>query len=103
IFNLGPFPCGGDATTVNQTAVDLNNVTGNPLVTVSLRMVLDIGNWDENSFSLPGGQSGNPFSPHYADLLNFWRQGRGISLAWSEEETVSRTRSTLELVPGGRN
>jgi len=103
IFNLGPFPCGGDATTVNQTAVDLNKVTANPLVTVSLRMVLDIGNWDENSFSLPGGQSGNPFSPHYADLLNFWRQGRGISLAWSEEETVSRTRSTLELVPGGRN
>ena len=32
----------------------------------SLRMVLDVGAWHNSRFVLPGGQSGNPMSPHYA-------------------------------------
>ena len=34
-------------------------------------------------FSLPGGQSGNPLSPHYADLLPFWLEGRGVPIPWT--------------------
>jgi penicillin amidase len=101
VFNLGPFACGGDTTTVNQAAVDLTAPMNNPLVTASLRMVLDIGNWDKNSFVLPGGQSGNPLSCHYADLMPLWQAGGGITVAWSEEMIARRVRDTLELIPSG--
>jgi len=101
IFNLGPFPWGGDANTVNNAAVPVSRPTGNPLVIASLRMALDVGNWDENSFSLPGGQSGNPLSPHYADLLAYWRGGEGAPIAWSPDAVTLATEATLRLEPKG--
>ena len=99
VFNLGPFPWGGDANTVSQGGGYLSNTTGNPLVIASLRMVVDVGNWENNLYALPGGQSGNPISPHYDDLLPFWQRGDGVPIAWSSEEVGRVTRSILRLVP----
>ena len=62
-------------------------------------MVVDVGNWDENRFALPGGQSGNPLSPHYADLLPFWQRGEVVSIAWSPAKVEQTTASSLRLVP----
>ncbi len=99
IFNRGPLPWGGDANTIAQAAPDPADPTCNPLAIPSLRMVLDVGNWEEGRFSLPGGQSGNPLSPHYDDLLALWLQGKGVPIAWGKE-TVQRTaRDVLRLVP----
>ena len=99
VFNLGPFPWGGDANTVSQAASSPVAPTGNPLVVASLRMAVDVGNWDDARFSLPGGQSGNPLSPHYADLLDAWRRGEGVPIAWSPEAVTTATRTTLRLEP----
>ena len=99
VFNRGPFPCGGDASTVGQACTDLLDPGANPLVTVSLRMVADVGQWDESLFVLPGGQSGNPLSPHYDDLLPLWQQGKGVPIAWAPEKVEQATRSTLRLEP----
>jgi len=33
-----------------------------------------------HGFALAGGQSGNPFSPHYADLLPLWARGQLVPL-----------------------
>ena len=100
VFNLGPFPWGGDANTVNQAAGHIGDCTSNPVVIASLRMVVDVGNWENNRFSLPGGQSGNPVSPHYDDLLPFWRRGEGVPIAWSSEQVSRVAKSVLRLVPG---
>ena len=62
-------------------------------------MVVDVGNWDENSFVLAGGQSGNPLSPHYADQVALWRRGEGIPIAWSSEAVAQAAQSTLHLTP----
>lgn len=99
VFNLGPFPWGGDANTVGEAGGFISNPTSNPLVIASLRMVVDVGNWDENRFALPGGQSGNPLSPHYDDLLPFWQKGKGVPIAWSPEEVTRVVTSTLHLKP----
>ena len=98
VFNIGPFPWGGDASTLGQAAVNLLSPTDNSPFVVSMRMTLDVGNWDENRFVLPGGQSGNPFSPHYRDQIDLWRAGDAIDIAWSEDAIQGRTKSTLELV-----
>lgn len=100
VYNLGPFPWGGDTNTVAQASPDPRDVTGNPIAVASLRMVVDVGNWDEARFALPGGQSGNPFSEHYDDMLPRWREGDGIPIAWSEEAVQEGTRDTLTLRPG---
>jgi penicillin amidase len=97
IFNLGPFPWGGDANTVGQSSVDPLNPLGNPLFIASHRMVIDVGNWDECQFILPGGQSGNPTSPHYDDLLPLWQKGTGVPIAWSPEKIEAGTKAVLKL------
>ena len=73
--------------------------TANPLVIASMRMLFDVGAWDESRFSMPGGQSGNPFSPHYDDLLRLWRRGGGVPIVWSEDRIQEAAATTLRLLP----
>jgi penicillin amidase len=68
-------------------------------VIASMRVVIPVGDWEAARFVLPGGQSGNPFSPHYDDQLPLWRRGEGIAIAWSEGAIARATLSTLRLDP----
>lgn len=97
VFDLGPFPWGGDANTVSQAAVDPLAPRGAPLAIASLRAVMDVGAWDESRFVLSGGQSGNPCSPHYDDQLPLWRRGAGVPIAFSDAAVASATTRILRL------
>lgn len=99
IFNLGPFAFPGDPNTVAQAGAFREDPLARPGVLPSLRMVLDVGNWDNSLFSLPGGQSGNPLSPHYSDLLPLWLHGAGIPIPWTPEAVKAATAETLLLNP----
>jgi penicillin amidase len=99
VFNLGPLRCGGDANTIGQALADPLDPFGNPGAVPGLRMVVDTGDWDRSRFALPGGQSGNPLSRHYADLLPLWQAGRGVPIAWSDAQVRGAVRRTLRLVP----
>jgi penicillin amidase len=101
LFNRGPLPCGGDTNTIPQAAVNALEPTANPDGIASLRVVMDVGNWEASRFVLPGGQSGNPLSPHYDDQLPLWQRGAGIAIAWTAEGVAQATRERLELVPEG--
>jgi len=97
VFNLGPFPWGGDANTVSQAAVSFRDPVENSPFVASMRMVVDVGEWENNRFVLPGGQSGNPMSPHYDDQLDLYRFGGAVSIAWSDEERDTAVKDTLVL------
>jgi penicillin amidase len=99
IFNRGPFAFGGDATTIPQASVDFLDPLGNAIGVPNLRMVVDVGNWEASRYVLAGGQSGNPMSPHYDDLLPLWEKGEGIPIAWAPESVASAAAATLHLVP----
>jgi penicillin amidase len=99
VFNRGPFPWGGDGNTVSQAGNNPRRFGGNPIAIASLRAVIDVSAWDAARFSLPGGQSGNPFSPHYDDLLPLWLRGEGVPIPWSTEAVRKATRATLRLLP----
>jgi penicillin amidase len=101
VFNLGPVPYGGDADTINQGAALPLDPLANVDNIASVRVVIDVGNWSASRFALPGGQSGNPFSPHYADLFPLWLRGEGVPIAWTADEIRAATRGTLELVRSG--
>ncbi len=99
IFDLGPLPCGGDADTINQASARPLEPLTRPDCIASMRAVFDVGAWENCRFVLPGGQSGNPLSPHYGDLLPLWHRGEGVPIAWSEEAVAKATRDTLRLNP----
>lgn len=98
-FNLGPLPFGGDANTIQQAAALPSDPGGNPRAIPSLRMTVDVGNWDAASFALPGGQSGNPCSKHYDDQLQFWLSGQRIPIAFSDDAVAKAVQDTLTLDP----
>ena len=99
VFNLGPFPWGGDANTISQAAVSFLEPTANSPFVASMRMAVDVGEWDSNRFVLPGGQSGNPMSPHYDDQLDLYREGGAISIIWSSEKLAATMIDALEIRP----
>jgi penicillin amidase len=99
VFNVGPIPWSGDFTTVSQAGAPPLDPFGNPSAIASLRMAVDVGDWDRSRFSLPGGQSGNPLSPHYADQLDSWRLGLGVPMPWTEGAVAKGTAHTLYLTP----
>lgn len=97
---VGPFPRGGSAHTVDASAYnpgDFRQLSG-----ASFRMVLDVGAWDNSIAVNAPGQSGDPRSPHYQDLVGRWRQGEYFPLVYSRAavEAAAAQRITLIPVPG---
>jgi penicillin amidase len=65
----------------------------------SFRAVIDLGNWEAaRGINLPG-QSGDPRSPHYADLYPLWAAGETIPLAFSEAAFRAVAESAVTLEP----
>jgi penicillin amidase len=63
------------------------------------KAVYDLGDPANSRFMIPAGQSGNPFSGHYADLLQPWRDGEYIRIAGDRESLAAAGLSRLALVP----
>ena len=98
-LGVGPVDWGGDANTVAQAGVQPLDPLANPAAIANHRMVVDLGDPDASRYALAGGQSGNPLSPHYADLFELWRRGEGIPIAWSPAAVQAATRHVLVLRP----
>ncbi|MCB9555041.1 MAG: penicillin acylase family protein [Deltaproteobacteria bacterium] len=99
-FNLGPFPWGGDTSTLNMATSEPLDCTVNPIVIATLRFVAEVGAPDQTRATLHAGQSGNPLSPHYDDMLPLWQRGEAATLPFTEEAIASRTVHTLTLNAG---
>ncbi|MES2127713.1 MAG: penicillin acylase family protein [Pseudomonadota bacterium] len=65
----------------------------------SVRMVLDVGNWDGSRIVNAPGQSGNPDSPHYRDLAPLWLRGAYFPLLYSRAAVNKATSEVIELSP----
>jgi penicillin amidase len=96
-FNLGPLERPGDEYCVNNTRYDdsFQQVHG-----ATYRHLLDLADWDRGLASSAPGQSGQPGSPHYDDLLPLWGKGEYFPLAFSRKKVEAVTRHRLRLRPG---
>lgn len=74
VYDLGPFPRGGNNTTVNNGEYSLDDPY-KMLIGPSMRMIVDMGK-PGMYFSLPGGECGQVLSPHYSDFLNDYLKGK---------------------------
>lgn len=95
LFNLGPVPRIGDKYTPNPTSVSTTGVVSG----ASYREIFDLSDWDLALATNTPGQSGQPGSPHYADLLPLWNDGDYFPLKFSRPAVEEVTRHRLTLRP----
>ena len=82
-MDLGPVARPGDEETVDATgynAGSFQQTSG-----ASYREILDLSDWDKSLAVNVPGQSGQPGSKHYADLLPLWTEGQYFPMAYSRE------------------
>ncbi len=80
-LNVGPFAKAGGRSTVNLSVQDSD--TGRHVAGPSLRLVLDLGDWDRSRAINAPGQAGDPASPHYRDLAPLWLKGETVPLLYT--------------------
>lgn len=100
-LNRGPFPLEGDngSLGVNQTIYNQQQNQFNTTNGASMRFVLDWADVDEFSIYTNPGQSGNPFSPHYDDFLDIWRQGGQWKVPFTKDKVFAKKTSIFQMVP----
>ena len=65
----------------------------------SVRLVMDVGQWDNSVAINTPGQSGDPFSPHYRDLFPLWATGAYVPLAFSRAAVDAQAETVVTLTP----
>ncbi len=94
VLDLPPVPRGGDSTTIDNTGFDRVQTRG-----ASFRAVFDVGDWDRSRMINVPGQSGQPGSRHYADLLPLWASGQSHPMLFSREAVEQHATARLVLRP----
>jgi penicillin amidase len=99
ILNLGPFPVGGDFTTVWQSSMKPGMDFRLSGWTASNRHIYDLEDWDRSTGAIVPGQSGMFGSPHYNDQVELWLHVNHHPLHYSRSRVESEAASKLLLTP----
>ena len=88
---------GGSAFTTNNTRFNPHDllVRGG----ASFRMVVDVGRWDASTMTNAPGQSGDPRSPFYRNLLDTWAEDGDFPLLFSRKAVEGARAFTVRLEP----
>ena len=94
---VGPVPIGGSGSTpmAMGTGPDFRVVSG-----ASVRVVMDVGAWDNSMAINTPGQSGDPSSPHYRDLFPRWATGNYVPFVWSRPRVLQEAERIINVTPG---
>jgi len=65
----------------------------------AMRFVASVGDWDHSLMVIPGGQSGQLGSSHYADQFRYWYQGKPVIAPFSDAAEAAVRKHALTLKP----
>jgi penicillin amidase len=97
-MSMGPLELPGSASSpraATYRTADFAATAG-----ASVRMVLDVGHWDNSVAINTPGQSGDPYSAHYRDLFPLWAAGDYVPLLFSRAAVEREAETVLALTPG---
>jgi len=95
-LNVGPFPTGGSAMTVNNGEYKISKPY-RQIVGPSMRRIVDFSDLSSTKMILPTGQSGVPNNPHYNDQAEMFVSGQYRTTRFDEED-IKRSDSFQHLV-----
>ncbi len=96
-MTLGPVELPGSATTPRAATFrmsDFNAISG-----ASVRMVMDVGDWDQSRVVNTPGEAGDPASAHYRDLFPLWAAGDYVPLLYSRAAVERAAAQVIRLEP----
>ncbi|MDX1619698.1 MAG: penicillin acylase family protein, partial [Nitriliruptorales bacterium] len=94
LFNRGPVETAGSMSVVNATAWNMTEgyeVTAVP----SMRMLVDLGDFDRSRWINLTGQSGHAYHGHYTDQVDLWRRGETTPMWFGRTNVEDATTDTL--------
>ncbi|MFR9755497.1 penicillin acylase family protein [Streptomyces sp. TR06-5] len=98
LLNRGPWDLGGGEAAVDATG--WNAAGGYEVSWVpSMRMVVDLDDFDRSSWINLTGASGHTYHPHYVDQADKWAAGEQLPWAFSDGAVDRGTEDTLVLKP----
>ena len=99
VFNSNTVESEGGGGLVNATGWDASS--GNYEVTTvpSMRMVVDMADFDKSRWINLTGNSGHAYHSHYEDQLPLWAEGRQLPMRWGRDAIDDSTVATLRLTP----
>lgn len=98
-FNRGPYPMGGDQTTIWATGSSYHDLSSENVIGPPFRMIVDLSNLQNSLSLLAPGQSGQPGSKHYDDHARAWFTGEYCTMLYSREDINQETEAILHLMP----
>ncbi|MER5684230.1 penicillin acylase family protein [Streptomyces sp. NPDC002205] len=97
-LNRGPWNLGGGEAAVNASG--WNAAGGYEVIWVpSMRMVVNVGDWDKSRWVNLTGASGHAFSAHYTDQTDKWVNGELLDWSFGTNAVAKGTKDTLTLKP----
>lgn len=107
-IDIGPFPVGGDGTTLFNTEYPFHDAKGNyprfnhkpfdDILGPSMRYIFDFSKPDEFHLILTTGQSGNVMSGHYRDMTEMWLRGKYMEIK-TDEKSIRNNKALLKIIP----
>ncbi|HSV02750.1 MAG TPA: penicillin acylase family protein [Phenylobacterium sp.] len=94
---VGPVAVPGSASTPRAATYRPELFT--QVAGASVRMVLDVGQWDNSMVVNTPGQSGDPANPHYRDLFAPWAAGDYVPLRYTRPAVEAAAETVLDLTP----
>ena len=93
-WDRGPIARPGDPNTINASSGGRVQPSG-----ASYRQIVDLADWDRSTMTNVPGESGDPASPHYSDLLNDWSAGRYHPMPFTRKAVEAATAERILLSP----
>lgn len=96
-IDVGPYPKAGSEFSPSQSPpreTDFRQLFG-----PAVRLVIDVGAWDNSVAVNHPGQAGDPDDAHYRDLVPLWRAGEYFPLVYSRAAVRAATERVIRLRP----
>jgi len=102
LFDVAPLDRPGDSVTVNAAggggfSADPANYSQQTVP--SMRQIIDLSNFDNSLWVTTTGESGQPGSSHYSDLVPLWDQNKYQPMYYSPGKQASSATGILTLKP----
>ncbi|WP_327375901.1 penicillin acylase family protein [Streptomyces sp. NBC_01216] len=98
LLNRGPWNLGGGEAAVDATG--WNAAGGYKVVWVpSMRMVVNVGDWDKSRWINLSGASGHAYHGNYTDQTDKWAKGELLDWSFGKAAVDASTQDTLVLKP----